>query len=220
MKDNRMRTKSPTARRDIAGNVKDNALLEQRRREVVAAATAVFLKSGFHKASVRDIAEAVGVSQGSLYNYVRTKEDILYLICENAVSAYSADVRQAVESAVHPQDQLEQAVRATIVTMLNHRDEILIVYRDSHSLDPQSRKIVLNIAASFVKLLASIIEVAMDEGHIPRADPMLAANTVIHLATIFALRGWSFKPTPPDQVVSFLVGFAMAGLKGNGAASR
>jgi hypothetical protein len=125
-----------------------------------------------------------------------------------------------MKSATGPGERLERAVRATVVTMLGHRNEILIVYRESHSLDPPSRKIVLKIAASFVKLLASVIEAAMKEGCVVRTDPTLAANTVIHLSTMFALRGWSLQSHPPDEVVNYLVGFIMAGLKENTAASR
>jgi AcrR family transcriptional regulator len=204
-------------RRNIAGNVKDTALLERRRKEVVEAATAVFLRDGFHKASVRDIAEAAGVSQGSLYNYVRTKEDLLYLICESGVSAFKADVVQAMEGVTSPRERLECAVRAAVISSRNHRNQILVVYRDSHSLDAPSRKIIVKIANSFTHLLASVIEAAMKDGSAVRGDPTLAANSVIHLSTLFALRGWSLRSHSPDDVIDYLVGFIMAGLKENTA---
>jgi AcrR family transcriptional regulator len=210
-----MRATTGTTRRNIVSNVKDADLLARRRKEVAAAATAIFLRDGFHKASVRDIAEAVGVSQGSLYNYVRTKEDILYLICESAVSAYNTDVTHAMAGATTPKERLVLAVRAMVVTMYNHRDEILIVYRDSHSLDAPSRKHVLTTANSFVQLLSSVIEASMNAGLVARSDPTLAANTIIHLSTMFALRGWSLHSHAADQVIEYLVGFIMAGLKEN-----
>ncbi len=43
----------------------------------------LFQEKGFHRATTREIAKAAGFSIGTLYEYIRTKEDVLYLVCDN-----------------------------------------------------------------------------------------------------------------------------------------
>ena len=69
-------------RKRIPTLVKNSALVEEKRRRIVEAAVGLFISKGFHVTTTREIARAVGFSIGSLYEYVASKEDILYLVCE------------------------------------------------------------------------------------------------------------------------------------------
>jgi AcrR family transcriptional regulator len=53
------------------------------KRKIEAAALQVFVKQGFHGTSIRDIANASGVSIGNIYNYYKTKEDLYKAIAEH-----------------------------------------------------------------------------------------------------------------------------------------
>ena len=81
----------------VATAIKDAALVRDRRRRLVRAAMAVFVRKGYHRATVRDIGRAGGFTQGTIYNYVRSKADILYLVCDEVVTAYHDAVRRAIE---------------------------------------------------------------------------------------------------------------------------
>ena len=50
------------------------------RDRILAAATEVFARSGFHGARVADIAEQAGIAYGLVYHYFRNKDDILAAI--------------------------------------------------------------------------------------------------------------------------------------------
>ncbi|MDP3286549.1 MAG: TetR/AcrR family transcriptional regulator, partial [Desulfobacterales bacterium] len=69
--------------KDIPTQVKNPDLVEKRRRQIAEAAVKLFIEKGFHKTSTRQIAKAAGVSIGSLYEYIASKEDILYLVCDS-----------------------------------------------------------------------------------------------------------------------------------------
>jgi AcrR family transcriptional regulator len=53
------------------------AVIEEKKAHIERSAKALFIKQGFHGTSMRHIAARAGVSLGNLYNYYRTKEDIL-----------------------------------------------------------------------------------------------------------------------------------------------
>ncbi|MEK6194640.1 MAG: TetR/AcrR family transcriptional regulator, partial [Deltaproteobacteria bacterium] len=73
----------PTQLREVPTQVKNPDLVERRRQQIVEAAAKLFIAQGFHKTTTRQIARAAGFSIGSLYEYVASKEDVLYLVCES-----------------------------------------------------------------------------------------------------------------------------------------
>src|SRR3954470_12301411 len=56
-----------------------------REDEILAAAARIFREKGYHAASVRDIAESVGLLKGSLYHYIRSKEELLARLFDGAL---------------------------------------------------------------------------------------------------------------------------------------
>ena len=72
---------------------KNDDLVRERRELLVQAAIQVFLEKGFHNATVRDIGRAAKMTQGTIYNYVSSKDDILYLVCDRIVSEYQSQTQ-------------------------------------------------------------------------------------------------------------------------------
>src|ERR1700731_4787769 len=62
----------------------------QTRERIIAAATEVFARSGFHGAKVADIAERAGIAYGLVYHYFHNKEDILAAIFTERWTQYIA----------------------------------------------------------------------------------------------------------------------------------
>ena len=82
----------------IASNIKDKDLINVRRQELVNAAVELFVKKGFHKTTVREIAKEFGMSMGALYDYIRTKEDILFLVCDHIHKSVSDKLQSSLVS--------------------------------------------------------------------------------------------------------------------------
>src|SRR3989337_3574158 len=86
----------PAPRRSITTIVRDPELVQQRHEQIFRAASRVFISRGYHAATVREIAAEAGLSLGSLYSYIRTKEDILYLVFERLTTALRENIRPAL----------------------------------------------------------------------------------------------------------------------------
>jgi AcrR family transcriptional regulator len=56
--------------------------------EIVAAAAKVFRTKGYHAATVRDIADEVGILKGSLYHHFESKEALLYLVVRSCAGQF------------------------------------------------------------------------------------------------------------------------------------
>src|SRR5919106_4224538 len=121
--------------RPVSANVKDRKLVHERRQRLVRAALKVFTRKGYHDATVREIGREAGFTQGTIYNYVRSKGDILYLVCDEVVRAYQGAVARAVEGVSDPGSRLSRAVRAVAEELYEHQDAILLMFQESHALD-------------------------------------------------------------------------------------
>ncbi|MCC7427305.1 MAG: TetR/AcrR family transcriptional regulator [Alphaproteobacteria bacterium] len=204
------------AGRGVATPIKNERLVSERRARIVAAAQQVFRAKGFHETTVRDVGEAAGLTQGTLYNYVRSKADILYLVVSELTGAYMRDVRAAVEGISDPQRRLAVAVRALIETMDRRQEEILLLYHESHALDRDSLRHILSMVAEFIGLFQTILKEARAAGLAlapPAREDAVVADFVTFLPTILALRRWHLRRAASHaRVIRELTAFILRGL--------
>jgi AcrR family transcriptional regulator len=199
--------------RQIKTATKDTELLRERRAALIRAAVRVFKEKGFHETTVRDIGRAAEMTQGSIYNYVGSKDDILYLVCDQIVSEYQDETRKALANSPDPLERVRFAVRAVCEVMYRHQEEILLIYQDSHLLDGKSRRVILARVEEFVGMFETILAEAAGALGRELPNPHFAANILTFLPTMIALRRWSLKRSmTPESVIEGLVEFLTRGL--------
>ena len=178
---------------EIPTHVKDQGLVERRRTQIADAAVEMFLERGFHKTTTRQIARAAGISNGLLYEYVSSKEDILYLVCtlihtemQNAVS----DALTRADAGIHP---LAAAIRDYLRVCHRMGDHILLIYQETQSLPAKWRKVVLENEIRITELFADVLRQLVREGELPAMDRDtldLIAHNISVLGHMWAFRRW------------------------------
>jgi len=202
----------PQSRR-IKTATKNPDRVRERRESLINAAIAVFIEKGFHNATVRDIGRAANMTQGTIYNYVSSKDDILYMVCDRIVAEYNEQARRALDTSHEPAERVRSAVRAISQVMYRHRREILLIYQDSHLLDKRSRRVILARVEEFIGMFERIITDAARELGVPLPYPHLSANILTFLPVMIALRGWSLKnDVAPEEVIEQITAFIVRGL--------
>ncbi|HYF20867.1 MAG TPA: TetR/AcrR family transcriptional regulator [Ramlibacter sp.] len=190
----------------IATPIKDTALIAERRNQIVEAATAVFLEKGYHAATTRDVVLRAGLAQGSLYNYVRTKPDILYLVADKAVEDYQNTIHEALEGVQGPEERLRVAIRAAVTSQYEHRDAIALVMREGHALEDTARRALRKRADQFFDLMCALVEEGLPRRRGRKASAKLLAETITYLPTMVAMRPWRLAGEgTQQQVVDALV---------------
>jgi AcrR family transcriptional regulator len=178
--------------RRVVSTVKDAGKVRDRRELLVAAATKVFLSKGFHTATVREIGAAAGLTQGTIYNYVRSKDDILYLVCDQAITAYQDAVRQALVGISGPV-RLETTIRAIVEAVYAHQDQILVMHHVTPALGRRSLKSILGRIHAFNEFVGEILSEAGADASRDSINRRLAVNVVTFLPSITALRRWDLR---------------------------
>ncbi len=179
--------------KDIPTQIKDERLVARRRRQIVDASVELFMAWGFHKTTTRQIASAAGVSIGLLYEYISTKDDILFLVCEAIHAEMHAAVTEALdrtEEGVHP---LAVAIREYFLVCHRLSDHIVLIYQEMHSLPVNWRNKVMENEEKITDLFVDVLKGLMQKRTLPNLEMgviNLAAHNISVLGHMWAFRRW------------------------------
>jgi len=153
---------------------------QQQRLQAIRSAAAVFAEKGFHGSSTRDIAEHMGIKQGSLYYYFKSKEEALGEVCLFGIEDYAAHMKVIAAS----DQSFESKLMATITSHLSsyrERNEALKVYNDERLYLPQEkRRNLKSLGSGYRQLLEEIFEEGVQSGALRESlDCHFAAQAVI-----------------------------------------
>jgi AcrR family transcriptional regulator len=153
---------------------------EQQKLSAVKAAAAEFAEHGYHGASTKAIAARMGVKQGSLYYYFKSKEEALLEVCMFGIRDYA---RRMQEIAANEQP-FEAKLLATISSHLSSyrsTNEALKVYNAERLyLSSEKRANLKELGSMYRELLESIFNDAVRADAVrDKVDSHFAAQTVI-----------------------------------------
>ena len=171
----------------------DQELIQRRRAQIAHAALTVFSKKGFHKSRVRDVAREAGLAVGTIYEYVSTKEDILYLACQQGFAEFEEKVREAVSRHTGPLEKLKAAIHAYYQIMGDIDDSILLLYRESQSLDQAGRRMIMRREEDVRRIFEEALAQGMEEGIFRVENPKLIAHDILVLGQMWGLKRWSLR---------------------------
>ena len=179
--------------KDVPTQIKNPDLVERRRRQIVDASVQLFIEKGFHKTTTRQIAKAAGLSIGSLYEYVASKEDVLYLVCEAIHAEVEKGVAEALTRAAGGQNTLEEVIREYFLVCHRMSDHILLIYQETQSLPRQWQDRVLENEVRITGLFVEVLARLTAYGDLPNLDEStmeLIAHNISVLGHMWTFRRW------------------------------
>ena len=183
----------PAQTREVPTQVKNPDLVERRRRQIVDAAAKLFIAQGFHKTTTRQIARAAGVSIGSLYEYVASKEDVLYLVCEFIHQEVERGVAEAMLRTTGGKEVLAEVIREYFLVCHRMSDFILLIYQETRSLPVVWRKRVLENELRITGVLVEVLAGLIHGGDLPpmTSDKLeMVAHNITVLGHMWTFRRW------------------------------
>lgn len=202
-------------KREIQSSVKDESLIEKRRAQMIRGAVTLFKQKGFHRTTTREIAKAAGFSIGTLYEYIRTKEDVLYLVCD---SIYD-EVHARLDSL-----DIEKGSLEVLVSALEHyygliddmQDEFVVMYQESKSLPKDALQYVLNKELEMVALFERLLTECADSGELrlTTKEIKLASHHLFVQGQMWAFRRWALSDFTIQEFIRTQTQFLLQGMAG------
>lgn len=177
----------------VPTQIKNPELVRQRRRQIVDATVHLFVAHGYHKTTTRMIAKAAGFSIGSLYEYVGSKEDVLFLVCEAIHTEVAGSVEAALSHSGDGTRALKDAVGSYFRVCDAMSDHVLLMYQVTQFLpDNWKEKVLENegrITDIFIRLLARL-QGKDDMPPLDEATVSLLGHNISVLGHMWAFRRW------------------------------
>jgi AcrR family transcriptional regulator len=188
----------------VKSQVENLARINKRRSQFVRTAIELFSRNGYHATTVKEIAEAAGVSPGLIYQYVTDKEDILFLALQLIVHTNKLAIPAAMEGVSDPVDRFIAAFEAYCRVFDANRSACLLTYRESKSLHRHHLDAIKSMEQETNKIIFDCVTACVNEGYFRDLNVELFVYQTIMVAHTWALKHWRLgKITDIDKYISF-----------------
>ncbi len=179
-------------KKKVPSLVKDEKLIQKRREEMVKAAVSLFKDKGFHRTTTREIAKAAGFSIGTLYEYIRTKEDVLYLVCDSIYDEVRSRLQSEIVMDQPGINRLKEAIAAYFKVMDEMQDEVLVMYQEAKSLSDEALPYVLRKEIEMTGMFEKLIQRSVDAGNLSLSEKEvnLLAHNIMLQGQMWTFRRW------------------------------
>jgi len=188
----------------------------EKKWEIVKAAAGLFIRKGTLNTGVRDIAEASGITVGTLYHYFKSKDDIIKAFLDFAVLGTNEFINMTAEALAKLKP--EEALRRAISLYLEYTNEaqsiVLFWHQETRNLPEGERKRLLENELALASMFEKLVELGCKEGVFKTDDAALAAHNIIVLGDMWAFRRWWLgRRYTSEQYIQKQIEFILHGLR-------
>lgn len=149
------------------------------RKEILRAAAQIFQEKGYHASSMQDIAEAVELKKGSLYHHVKSKQEILLALLDEALEMIIDRLDQINSQDLSPDLKLRQAMRSYLTFLADNRSIASVLLLEYRSLEPELKKLHIPRRDQVDRIWQEIITEGISLGVFQTAQPALITKALV-----------------------------------------
>ncbi|MFV8826295.1 TetR/AcrR family transcriptional regulator [Alkalihalobacterium sp. APHAB7] len=183
-------------KKKVPSMVKDQQLIKKRREQMIKGAVNLFKEKGFHRTTTREIAKESGFSIGTLYEYIGSKEDVLYLVCDAIYEEVRDRLKQYLDNDSSGIDRLKQAIASYFKVVDEMKDEVLVMYQEAKSLPKEALPYVLQKENEMTEMIETIVRDCVQDGLLDleeEAEIKLVAHNILVQGHMWTFRRWVLK---------------------------
>ncbi len=161
----------------MARNMEQNEKLrEERKKQIRSAALRLFATKGLFATKIKDIAEEVGMAQGLIYHYYKSKEDIYAELIKDALDKLNEAVFGLKKMPLPPHVKIRTALEELLHVIENREDfiqtcRLIAQASNSTEIPENAKKFIEEMRDIPYQEIAGIMEDGQKEGTIIEADP-------------------------------------------------
>lgn len=146
---------------------------EERKEQVLWAATQVFARKGLSDTTIVDIAAAAGISHGLAYRYFRSKEEVFAAAVERAITGATKLVQAALEQPGTPFQKLRWITEQILLGQQRRPESSLVILHalTNETVPAEVREMALSQANIVMNVVRQLIREGQSTGEVVSADP-------------------------------------------------
>ncbi len=183
-----------------------------KKEAIIQKAASLFKLKSYTAASMRELAEMLGVEASSLYNHIGSKSELLQAICFKVAKEVAVNLDFIESNATSNISKIEAIIRFHIRIMLYNFDEVYVANHEWKHLKEPYLSDFLNFRRSYEKKLIMLIESGIANNELKILNPYVATLTILS-----AVRGLEFwhghkKNVPQEVLENDMINHLLTGL--------
>jgi AcrR family transcriptional regulator len=184
--------------------------------DIVSAAAKVFRTKGYHAATVRDIAEEVGILKGSLYHHFASKEELLYLVVKEPIAQMYRAIAEIAAADLAATEKLRRAISAHLEAFDRHYPHLFVYLREREAVKRRFREMIGFSPKEYYRCWQQILQEGAENGEF-RSDFDIQVTSY----GLLGMLNWSCEWYDPQgrltikEVAEEFTALALAGIAAN-----
>lgn len=176
----------------MAGTGSRRRLMEN---ELLDRAAGLFAERGYEGTTLQDIAEAIGITRPSLYNYIKSKDELLGMLVSGLTETAAAELAELEADEGSAADRLTRSVRSVALRVCEHPARFRLLDRSEHLLPATFRDRHESAKRAILAHMRAIIADGVARGEFWPLDERTAALSIVGSCNWVA---WWYRPDAPD----------------------
>ena len=164
-----------------------------RLEEVLQSAANIFFAKGFHATSIEDVARDVGMLKGSLYYYIKSKDDLLFRLLLAGIEDSDAYIARQIDPEGEAVEQLERAIRAQINYIIEHRVPFGLFLHEFDSLSGKRQHKLIAVMSRYNNRFVELVRKGQAEGKLIAGEAWIIVNGILGMCN------WLYRWYDPEQ---------------------
>ncbi len=187
--------------------------MEDKKVLICKAASAVFAREGFHKASVKSIAQEANIAVGTIYLYFKTKEDILDYIFKIEHEKRIAYLRSLQGQGMTLREILTKFLEFHFIELGEHENINRVLIQESTSPLRTTSDSMKSFSIELPNEIRKMLETAQTIGEIEEMDCEVGAQLIFQIIrnSVFIAKSQQLSRTE-KQIQDAVLGFIFKGI--------
>lgn len=184
-----------------------------RKEQIISTAAQLFRQKGYAASSMRDIANALSIEAASLYHHIKSKEEILEIICFTMAQKFLSSIAEVNDIYFNAEERLRKAILHHVEIITEDIDKSAVFLREWRSLPENSLSDFIQLRNHYENEFTKIVESGVQEDIFDHVDVKFAVLSV--LSSVNWINEW-YKPEGKmgvNEIANKISDFVMGGLR-------
>ncbi len=184
-----------------------------RKEQIVVVAAQLFRQKGYEASSMRDIASAMRIEAASLYHHIKSKDEILEMICFGMAQKFISAIGEVNDIYFNAEERLREAIYQHVKIITDDMDKSAVFLKEWRSLPAASLQEFMRLRNNYEHEFTAIVENGIQEDIFEHVDKKFAVLSI--LSSVNWINEW-YHPDGKMQakeIASHISDFVMGGLR-------
>ncbi len=171
--------------------------INDRKTEIITVAAQLFKEKGYSAVTMRDIAQAMDIKAASLYNHIKSKQEILVLIIIEIAEEFTTTMNEVVNSNETTIKKIERIIQLHIDITLRDANALACLNNDWMHLADAELTYFIKMREDYEENFRTIIKKGIEDGEIKNLNlEVIIFSTLSTLRTLYLWYGKNKSPNP------------------------